>query len=79
MEPLPARTPSAELATHVGSGVAESSTVGSFMTRPRTPISTGLHIDNVRHISVERLDEDLVGGEPEVCQYCQSSNSVYSV
>ena len=55
-----------ESVTHVRSGSAEIGTAGSFMTRPRTPISTALHVDNMRHVSVERLDEDLVGGEPEV-------------
>ena len=65
-EPLPARTPTAESVTHVGSGAAESGTAGSFMTRPRTPISTAMHVSSVRQFSVERFHEDLVGGEPEV-------------
>jgi len=66
IEPLPARTPSAESVTHVASGSAETGTAGSFMTRPRTPMSTALHVDTMRHVGVERLDDDLVGGEPEV-------------
>ena len=76
MEPLPARTPSVESVTHVGSGSAETGTAGSFVTRPRTPISTALHVNNMRHVSVERLDEDLVVGEPEVGDCCHISSRV---
>ena len=65
-EPLPARTPSVESVTHVGgSGPAETGATGGLMTRPRTPISTAL-----QRVSVERLDEDLVSGEPEVSHCC---------
>ena len=68
-EPLPARTPATEPATHATSRTvsAEAGTAGNFVTRPRTPISTALRVDSMRHVNVERLDEDLVGGEPEVC------------
>jgi len=66
MEPLPARTPSVDSVTHVGSGSADTGTAGGFVTRPRTPISTTMHGASMRHVNVERLDEDLVGPEPEV-------------
>jgi len=65
-EPLPARTPSADSVTHVASSSAEVGTGGSFVTRPRTPIASSLRIDSMRHLADERLDEVLVGGEPEV-------------
>jgi len=78
-EPLPARMPAVESATHVGSGTAEAGSAASFMTRPRTPISPSLHVDNVRHIGVERLDDDLVGGEPEVSELCRISHHIYLV
>ena len=66
-EPLPARTPSVESVTHVGTGSAETGAAGSLMTRPRTPLmSTAL-----QRVSVERLDEDLVSGEPEVRHRCR--------
>jgi len=73
-EPLPARTPAAESVSQVGSTAIETvtaATASSFITRPRTPISSGLHVDNLRHMRVDRLDEDLVGGVPEVCNYCK--------
>ena len=63
--------------THAGSGAADSGTAASFMSRPRTPISTALHVDNMRHLSVERLSEDLVGAEPEVFDHRLMSCCVY--
>jgi len=68
-----------ESATHVASGTTEAGSAASFMTRPRTPISPSLHVDNVRHIGVERLDDDLVGGEPEVIELCHISRRSYLV
>jgi len=66
MEPLPARTPTVDTVTHVGSTSADAGAAGTFVTRPRTPMSTAMHVSSMRHVNVERLDEDLVGPEPGV-------------
>ena len=48
--------------THVGTGSAETGAAGGLLTSPRTP-----------RVSIERLDEDLVSGEPEVSHHCCTS------
>jgi len=67
IDPLPARSPSVDTLTHIGSGQAAA--VSSFLSRPHTPIPASVRVDGLRqlrHVNVERLDEELVGPDAEM-------------
>jgi hypothetical protein len=67
-EPLPARSPAQDTVTHVVGASTSNAVVPGYISQPHTPIPTTSRVE-LGHLGgsgVERLVEQLVGGDAEV-------------
>jgi hypothetical protein len=72
IEPLPARSPAVDTVTHVVGASASNTAVPGYISQPHTPIPSSSRVE-LAHLGgsgVERLVEELVGGDAEVSSCC---------